>query len=180
MAKRNSRRARKRNDPTAKIARKITTEAQVANGKFVLCDVSNHNDQDQRHMVRSGERQTIRRQPKFEELRIRKVISEPEAAACRWYLDTHAARYDTVGVTARYGTYSSSGCSNFDHLPKTKQQQDAWLHFSQARAAINPFFLPMFERIVLHGRPLGRLTISFRTAVRELLAQIEGKVELEP
>jgi len=36
----------------------------------------------------------------------------------------------------------------------------------------------MFERIVLHGRPLGRLTISFRTAVRQLLDQIEGKVAL--
>ena len=173
-----SRRARERKDPTAKIARTITTEAQVANGKFILVDVANHADEDQRHMVRSGERQTIRRQPKFMELYRRGVIDKREAAACEWYLDTYSARYDTVGITARYGTYSSSGCTNFDHLPKTREQHDAWVHFNEARSAINPFFLGMFERIVLHGRPLGRLTISFRTAVRQLLDQIEGKVAL--
>jgi hypothetical protein len=129
-------------------------------------------------MVRSGERSTIRRKPKIDELVQRGTISQREALACEWYASAHALRYDTTGVTMRYGTAGGGGCTNFDHLPKSREQEDAYLYFTYAREGINPFFLPMFERIVLYGRPLGKLGITFRTAARELLARIEDKVAL--
>jgi hypothetical protein len=165
-------------DPTVLLALSIVPAAQVANGRFEKCSVSNHSDADQRHMVRSGERSTIRRKPKIDELVQRGTISQREAAACEWYASAHALRYDTTGVTMRYGSVGGGRGTNFDHLPKTREQEDAYRHFTYAREGINPFFLPMFERIVLYGRPLGKLGITFRTAARELLARIEDKVAL--
>ena len=179
MSRRTNRKLSKaKPDPTVLLALSITTPAQVANGRFERCSVSNHSDADQRHTVRSGERSTIRRKPKIDELVTRKVISQREALACEWYAAAHSLRYDTTGVTMRYGTAGGGGCTNFDHLPKSREQEDAYNHFAYAREGINPFFLPMFERIVLYGRPLGKLGITFRTAARELLARIEDKVAL--
>lgn len=176
-------------DPVATLARVIgLNETQIANGKFSKCDVVNHTDADHRALARAigystneakdSQRQTIRRKPKIDELVVRGTISQREALACEWYAQAHSLRYDTTGVTMRYGTTGGGGCTNFDHLPKSREQEEAYEHFAYAREGINPFFLPMFERIVLYGRPLGKLGISFRTAARELLARIEDKVAL--
>lgn len=165
-------------DPVIVLARTIIPEAQIVNGRFEKCSVANHSDADQRHTVRSGERSTIRRKPKIDELVVRKVISQREALACEWYAQAHSLRYDTTGVTMRYGAAGSGGCTNFDHLPKSREQEDAYNHFAYAREGINPFFLPTFERVVLYGWQLGKAGMMFRTAAQELLARIEDKVAL--
>ncbi len=46
------------------------------------------------------------------------------------------------------------------------------------KVAISPGLLPLFEKVVLLGRPMGKLAITFRTAARQLLSHIEGKVAL--
>lgn len=161
-----------------KIARLILPHGQARAGIFIAVDISNHSDDDQRKMVRSGERRTIRRKPKIDELVDRKVINREEAAACEWYAQAHSLRYETTGITARYGESSGSGQTNFDHLPKTREQQEAFDHFEYARAGINPFVLALFERVVLYGRPLGKLKLTFRIAARQLLERIEGRVTL--
>jgi hypothetical protein len=174
-------------DPSIKAALSIGFPiSQVVNDRFVECDVVNHTEDDHRAMVRAlganminqDARTTIRRKTKIEKLRDAGIISVKEALACEWYKSAHALRYDTTGVTMRYGSAGGGGCTNFDHLPKSREQEEAYKHFTYAREGINPFFLPMFERIVLYGRPLGKLGISFRTAARELLARIEDKVAL--
>ena len=165
-------------DPATALAYATVPAIQVANDRFEICDVSNHSDGDQRHMVRSGQRKTVRRTTKIDQLHKRGIIDRREALACEWYASAHACRYDTVGITARYGESSGGGCTNFDHLPKGRDQEMAYLHFSFARQAISPMVLPMFERVVLQGRPLGKLAITFRMAARQLLTHIEGKVAL--
>jgi hypothetical protein len=180
MARRTNRQriSKPKMDPTVALALSIVPTAQVANGRFERCGVSNHSDQDQRHMVRSGERFTIRRKPKIDELVQRGTINEREGMACEWYAQAHALRYDTTGVTMRYGTAGGGGRTNFDHLPKSREQQDAYDHFAYAREGISSFFLPTFERVVLYGWPLGKAGMVFRSAARELLARIEDKVAL--
>lgn len=180
MARRNNRQrtSKAKVDPTKALALSIVPAAQVANGRFERCGVSNHSDADQRHTVRSGERFTIRRKPKIDELVGRNVISEREGMACEWYASAHSLRYDTTGVTMRYGGTGGGGCTNFDHLPKSREQEDAYNYFAYAREGISPFFLPTFERVVLFGWPLGKAGMVFRTAARELLTRIEDKVSL--
>ena len=162
-----------------RIAARIVPQAQVARQDYAVVDVANHSDSDQRHMVRSGEKKTIRRLTRIEKLERRKVLSPREAQACEWYARAHAARYDMVGVTSRYGEGCGGGKTNFDHLPKSREQWDALDHYDNARAAIPAMLLPMFERIVIEGRPLGKLALSFRLAAQKLLAAIEGKVAFD-
>jgi hypothetical protein len=156
----------------------ILTAIQVRNGSFEDVDVANHTDGDQRHSMCSGERRTLRRTPKLQTEAMKKILSDRERAACQWYADAYAMRYDTTGITARYGESSGGGNTSFDHMPKNREQQEALDNFDYARAGINPAFLGMFERVVLHHRPLGKLAITFRTAARQLLARIEGRVQL--
>jgi len=160
------------------MARSLLPASQATKRTFVLVDVQNHSEADQRHMKRSGQVRTIRRLTRIEKLERRGVIDKREGAACEWYATAHAARYDTCGITANYGESSGAANTNFDHLPKTKLQWDALTHYDMARQAIPPMVRPMFERIVLEGRPLGKLAITFRNAARRLLAHIEGKVAL--
>jgi hypothetical protein len=166
-------------DPVKARAREIgMPERQIVNGRFEKCSVSNYTEADQRHTVRSNERFTVRRKPKIDELVGRNVITQREGLACEWYASAHAMRYDTTGVTMRYGGAGGGGCTNFDHLPKSREQEDAYNYFSYAREGISPFFLATFERVVLYGWPIGKAGMVFRSAARELLARIEGKVAL--
>ncbi len=153
-------------------------DAQIASGAFVLCDVQNFSEADQRHSVRSRQTLTVRRMAKVHVLLARKVITPREAAACDWYASTHSARYDTTGTTANYGGAGGRSSTNYDHLPKTKSQQEAFDLFSEARAGIHPKLVGLFERVVLYHRPLGRLTRTFRLAIAQLVERIEGKVQL--
>ncbi len=170
---------RKTDDQIAlEMARSVLPAAQAKRREFVLVDVQNHSEADQRHMTRSGQKKTIRRLTRIDKLYKRGVIDQREAAACEWYFRAHSARYDTLGTTANYGESSGAANTNFDHLPKTKIQWEALTHYDMARAAIPAMVRPMFDRIVIEGRPLGKLAITFRTAARRLLDAIEGKVAL--
>lgn len=187
-SRRHNKTKRARVDPVAKLASEIGVPlSQVANDRFEGCDVVNHTEADHRAMVRSlgaqminpDARRTIRRKPKIDELKDRGLINAQEAAACQWYRDAHAMRYDTLGVTARWGgAGGNNGRRDFDHMPKTPEQQIAYVNFEFARAGINRFILGMFERVVLHDRPLGKLGRSFKLAAQQLLERIEGRVQL--
>ncbi len=169
-----TRRIRKQRIPEATmIARSILPDGQAHEGAFEAIDIINHSDDDQRRMVRSGSRRTIRRLTKIEKLHRAGILDQREAAACQWYAEAHACRYDTTGVTAAYGETGGAARTNFDHLPKTRQQEDAYRNFDAARAVIPPMVRPMFEAVVLFGRPLGRLSITFRATARKLLDHIE-------
>lgn len=174
------RRLRKiRTDPVVRVALAITTPEQARSGDLRIVDVSNHSAEDQRHMVRSGETKTIRRLTHIEKLKNRGVLDEREAAACQWYADVHSARYDTLGIAAKYGDQGKSGRTNFDHLPKTREQEDAWLLLDHARECIAPPIRLMFERIVIHRWRVGKLGILFKLASRQLMHGIEDRVDLD-
>lgn len=170
-----------REDPDTRAMRglqsELLPEAQRGNG-FVLTDVSNFTDADQRHMVRSQKRQTLRRQPKLHELYKRGILDVRQMLACEWFSQCHSLRYDTTNVSARWDRQGGSGTTNFDHLPKNREQQDAYDNFKFARAGISPSLLDLFEAVVLKGAPLGNRALAFRIAVGQLLKRIEGRVSL--
>jgi hypothetical protein len=151
-------------------------------GAYERADVSNHSEDDQRAMVRRRGyskdkhegRSTLKRRSRFAELGLR----QEQAAACEWYADAYAQRYETQGITARYGEGVKSGNPNFDHLPKTPEQEDAGADFGFARSAISPSLLGLFENVVLHGGPIGSRRFGFVVAVDQLLERIEGRVNL--
>ncbi len=153
-------------------------EAQLGRASFTIVDVANHSEADQRHAVRSRQMRTVRRKTKIEKLRDALVISPREALACEWYQAAYEEHYETRVKIADWS--ATGGCSNraYGHWPHGTTMKPGTSLLDYARQAINPAFLPMFERVVLHGRPLGKLAITFRTAARQLLEQIEGEVAL--
>ncbi len=163
----------------AQVARKIgLPEAQIANDDFVLTDVSNHSDAEQRHMVRSGEKKTVRRTTKIDQLHKRGIIDKREALACEWYQATYEEQYETRIKIADWGATGGSSDRAYGHWPVGAPLERGLNMYEFAREAINPAFVSMFERVVLHGRPLGKLAITFRSAARSVLKRIEGIVEL--
>ncbi len=179
VSSRPSKRLKRSRVPEAvRIARQILPAAQ-AEHDFKAVDVANHSEADQRHMVRSGEKRTIRRRTHIERLGHRIGLEDREIAACQWYADAHSARYDTLGLTASYGDSSRSSKTNFDHLPATAEQDMAGDQFNEAREAISPPLRLMFDRVILHGFDVGTDTVfMFRLAVRQVMHRIEGWVEL--
>lgn len=175
---RKQKRTKAKPDPVVMLALSIVPAAQVRNGQFEKCDISNHAEEDQRRMVRSGERTTIRRKPKFIQLYERGILNHREAAACEWYSTAHSMRYDTVGITANYCGVGGRSTTNFDHAPKSREQEEALREWSDARSAIDPMLVGLFERVVLHGMPLKNLVLSFKLATGQLLSKIEGRVQL--
>lgn len=166
---------RDRLDPATRLALELDLpQAQIAQGDFAVRDVANHSDAEQRHSVRSGNTRTVCRLNRIDKLVKRQVISTREGAACQWYANAHAMRYDTTGITASYGDGGGAPRTNFDHLPKNRAQEQAFWHFDGARAVIPPMIRPMFDRVVLHGAELGKLAITFRTVARRLLEHIES------
>ena len=160
-------------DEATRIARALLPITQAERGAFRAVDVANHSDADQRHMVRSGEKRTIRRLTPIERLRIRWGLDQHEAAACQWYADAFEARYGTLGTTAKYGD-QRGGSADFDHLPKTFDQGIASDQLGYARAGISPNLRPMFERVVVHGFDMDRgAALLFRLAARQLMHRIE-------
>jgi hypothetical protein len=60
-----------------RLGRSILPAGQARAGAFVAVDISNHSESDQRRMVRSGERRTIRRLTRVELMHKAGTISEP-------------------------------------------------------------------------------------------------------
>lgn len=161
-----------------RLARRIVPEVQAARRDFSVVDVANHTDGDQRHMVRSNERQTIRRKSKIDQLREAGTITFDDARICNWYLDRHSEAYDTLGITANLGGVGGGGGTSFDHMSRTIAQAQARLDFQFAREAICPLLLPLFEKVVLHGRPMGKLKLSFRRAVQMVRERVDHLIPL--
>lgn len=161
-------------DEATRIARALLPHGQAELHAFRAVDVANHTESDQRHMVRSGEKRTIRRLSQVERLRIRWGLDPDEARACQWYADAFEARYSTIGTTAKYGD-QRGGSPDFDHLPKTPDQDTAGGQLAYAREGISPNLRPMFDRVVIHGFDMDRgAAVLFRLAARQLMHRIEG------
>lgn len=177
--KRRSHRLRKpRVSPADRMAMDLLPAAQVAQGGYELTDIANDTDADHRKMVRSGERKTLRKLTKIEKLHRAGIIDKRQAAACEWYQSAYEECYEARVKIANWA--ATGGCSDraFGHWPAGKFLEPGDNLFAFARKAISPAFLPMFERVVLHGRPLGKLTITFRMAAKRLAERLEGFVEL--
>jgi hypothetical protein len=189
MAKpRNSRRIRKpRVDEAVKLGKTIGVPVeQLANQRFEKCDVVNHTDDDHRAMVRSlgaqmlnpDARHTIKRKAKLDTLPIRKLLDQRELRACVWYQEAHEELY---GSRVRIVDWEGgSRCTDkaFGHWPAGMPLEPGENIFQFARRGINRFLIAMFEAVVLHGRPVGRLRNSFKMAACQLADHIEGTVEL--
>jgi hypothetical protein len=150
----------------------ILPASQVGRGLYLVVDAPTFAGEVNRAGTKA---RTLMRKPRIMKLLDAGIINKREAEACEWYATRHAARYDVVGITARYGEQSGGGIKSYCHGPKTPEQISALLDYDFARAGISPMLLPMFERIVIDGRPLGRLAITFRQAARELLARLESR-----
>ena len=148
--------------------------AQLGQNAFTIVDVANHSEADQRHAVRSRQMRTVRRKPKLMQLYDARVLTLDGYKACLWYHDLHALGYDTLGITANYGGGVGGGQTSFTHFARYHEQGDARNDYMLARAGIDRLLLPLLERVVLHGRPIGRLAISFRRAVDQLVERAES------
>lgn len=168
MGKAKGKRIRKvRSDPVAAKAREIgVPEAQVGRGDLALRDVANHNDNDQRAMVRqrAGEergdkaRQTVRRLTRIEQLAKKGEITPEQARACQWYANAHELGFQTVGCTANYGGAGGGAFGSSDLLARYSAQAEARENFYYARRAIPDHLVVPFESIVLgSGRPVHML-----------------------
>ncbi len=151
-------------------------EVQIVNDNFELCDAPNlatdfHRGEAVAPKVKVL---TVRRKCRFHGL----ALHPYQIAVCQWYADAHALRYDTQGVTARYGEGVKSGKCNFDHMPTTPEQEDALANFSFARAGISPSVLGLFESVVLYGGEIGSRRFAFAIAIEQLTERIEGRVQL--
>lgn len=159
-------------DPLAKLERELVPGIQGKRGLYLIVDAPTFAGEDNRA---GSKARTLMRKPRITKLKDAGIINEREAKACEWYATRHAARYDVLGITARYGEQSGGGQKSYCHGPKTREQESAYQDYAFARAGISPMILPMFERVVIHGRPLGRLAITFRHAARQLLARLEER-----
>ncbi len=150
-----SRRLRKtREDPVAKLARSILPAEQVAQGGLAIRDVANHSEQDQRAMVRSGNKQTVRRLTRVEMLVRSGDINPDQALACTWYATAYELGFQTVGCTANYCGAGGGGFGASDLLARYKAQGEARDDYFYARSAIPQHLVSVFEGIVLGtGRP---------------------------
>ncbi len=163
-----------REPKVSRIARRSgVPDAQIANDQFVMHPVKNANDGDLRDMTRSKVTHTVRRKPKLEQLR-GKVLDNRQIEVCEWYLGTHAMAFDTIGITANYGESNGGGNTSFTHLARYKEQGQARIEFAHARAGVDSILAPLLDRVVIYGRSIGRLNLSFRRAIDQLVDRVEG------
>ena len=159
-------------DPIAKLERELVPDVQAKRGLYLIVDAPTFAGET---TGAGSKARTLRRKTKIEKLEGQGIINKRESEACEWYACAHSARYDVLGITARYGEYGGGGIKSYCHGPKTPEQIAAFYDYDFARAGINPRILPMFERVVLYGRPLGKLALTFRLAARQLLARLEER-----
>jgi len=150
MARQRQKRTKRQADPVLKMQRAILPSAQVRKGDFVMVDVANHSEGDQRHSVRSGETKTIMRKSWVERLVAAKVIEEHQAKAVQWYADQHEAGFATVGCTANYGGAGGGGFGSSHLFARYREQQEARDNYQWARTLIPADLLPGFEMVVLN------------------------------
>lgn len=139
-----------------RLAKRILPEGVAHKGEFVLQDVQNQTDADQRHMMRSDEKKTVRRLTRVEKMCRAGMIDKDELAACEWYADAYSLGYDTLGVVADYGrSGGGGGDAVVTHLAKYRAQQEARDDYAFGREGIPAPLLKLFERVVLLGEAIG-------------------------
>lgn len=157
-ASRKIKRARAAEDPALALARLVgVPAAQRVRGDLAIVPVANRSAADQRHAIRSGETRTVRKLTRIEKLQKAGTIAPHEAAACLWYAQAHELGYATLGITGSYDQAArtkGSGARPACHLPRYKAQTEARADYAFARAAIPPFLLPLFEKVVLAGETM--------------------------
>lgn len=157
-----------REDPVAKLAKVIGLPPAQVKPDLRIVDAPN---------PEAGNNRTLRKPTKLEKLHRLGVITERELLVCEWYHEAHSLRYDTVGITAKYGD-CHGGSPKRDHLPSSRKQEEAFRNFEFAREGITPAVRQVFDRVVLHGFAIGRLGFMFRLALNQLAERIEGRVQL--
>jgi hypothetical protein len=173
------------------LERKLLPEVQAGRSEFAIVDVANHSEADQRHMVRSEERQTLRRKTKIEKLVASGTLSREEGEVCQWYANLYELGYATLGVTANYGGGVGGGDAGYCLAARYRAQEMARTNYHFARAAIPSGLISMFEGVILHSRHMGetdsfrdlgrsqrasRLKQSFRLAVQKLVDRVGNLV----
>ena len=159
-------------DPVSKLERAIVPEVQAGRGLYLVVDAPTFAGEENKA---GSKARTLRKLTRIEKLVRAGIISPRLGDACEWYVTRYAARYDVLGITAKYGEQAGGGSKNYCHGPKTPEQLSAYLDYEFARAGISPMYRPMFDRVVIDGRPLGRLKITFRQAAQQLLERLESR-----
>ncbi len=169
------------------IARSLLPASQAKRKEFVLVEVQNHSEADQRHMVRSGQKKTIRRIPHIRKLVSQKQLTEHQGAICQWYADQHEMGFATVGCTANYGGAGGGGFQAYDLLARYKAQAVARDNYTTARIALGGL-VNLFERVVILETPIAapgqrgaatRLRSTLSLAIRRLDEAIGHLVEMD-
>jgi hypothetical protein len=155
MASKRTRKIRKAPvDPVIKLAMTLLPGEQVRAGLYAIRDVANHSEADQRAMVRSGEKRTIRRKTRVELMRDAGVINADQALACEWYATAFETGFQTVGCTANYEGAGGGGFGSSDLLARYKAQAEARENYHYARLSIPRQLTGIFDEVVLGtGRP---------------------------
>jgi len=147
-----SRRIKKnRIDPADKVARGLEAPVpviQLGRGNFVVRDVANHTEDDQRVMVRSKKTQTVRRKTRIERMVAIGLIDKDQQSACEWYANAHELGYATVGCTANYCGAGGGGFGSSDLFARYKAQQEAREDYAYARKAIPADYLVVFDYLL--------------------------------
>jgi len=163
------------------LASQIMPASQAQRGDYELCDVANHTDADQRHMQRSGAKQTLRKLTHIRILAARKVIALEQVGLLQWYADQHEQGYATVGCTANWGGTGGGGFGPKDLMARYGEQQTARENYHFARMSIPPRYRAMFENVVLGALPVARSDVRQRWArpghaFRKAVAYLEEAV----
>jgi hypothetical protein len=172
-------RRKERQDPVLKQARLIgIPQVQRRPGTFAIVDIANRTEADQRHMVRSGEKRTVRRLTHLEKMYARKILTLRQLRLCEWYADQHEKGFGVTCHISNYGGAGGSPPGSMDLLAKTRDQYLAREYYHQAKASISPKLISLFERVVLKGvdlpggaedwRRKSALKNTFRLAVDQL------------
>lgn len=144
------RRSRKiKTNQAERLAARIMPAAQVARGGFEIHGVANHTDADQRYMVRSGEKKTVRKLTRIERLARAKIINADQLLACEWYASAYELGFQTIGCTVNYLGAGGGGFGAGDLFSRYSAQAEARENYHYARQAIPRRLLGIFEHVVL-------------------------------
>lgn len=173
--------------PAASICFDDKSHSRARKTAFVLVDVQNHSEADQRHMTRSGQKKTIRRKTHIQKLVAQRQLTEAQGAICKWYADQHEQGFATVGCTANYGGAGGGGFGSYDLLARYQAQAIARNNYTTARLSLG-MLASLFERVVIHETPIAepgqrgiatRLRCSLSLAIQRLDQAIGHLVEMD-
>lgn len=107
----------------------------------------------------------------IDRLLARKLLTYPQWYACDWYASLHVAAHSTPRVVADYGEgCGGAGRENYGQ-PLNNHQWDARKRLREARAAIPPNMLGLFERVVIEDAmpsfPNGKQRARFASRIAD-------------